>query len=121
MRARYCGFATGAAAFLQATWDPSTRPPLADLEAPGPRWCRLAVIDSEDAGNDTGRVHFTAVGRESGGFFVLEETSRFRFDSQVGQWFYVDGDADWRRLDVGRNAPCPCGSGLKAKRCCGQD
>ena len=20
---------------------------------------------------------------------------------------------------VGRNAPCPCGSGLKAKRCCG--
>ncbi|WP_424319115.1 SEC-C metal-binding domain-containing protein [Candidatus Methylomirabilis sp.] len=20
---------------------------------------------------------------------------------------------------VGRNEPCPCGSGLKAKRCCG--
>ena len=32
----------------------------------------------------------------------------------------------WGRSDiapsanpVGRNAPCPCGSGLKAKRCCG--
>ncbi|MCK4306057.1 MAG: SEC-C domain-containing protein [Candidatus Eisenbacteria sp.] len=21
-------------------------------------------------------------------------------------------------LDIGRNDPCPCGSGLKAKRCC---
>ncbi len=26
-----------------------------------------------------------------------------------------------RRKKVGRNAPCPCGSGKKYKRCCGRD
>ena len=26
-----------------------------------------------------------------------------------------------RRQKVGRNAPCPCGSGKKYKRCCGRD
>jgi len=33
----------------------------------------------------------------------------------------VWGRPEYRILDatVGRNAPCPCGSGLKAKRCCG--
>jgi len=33
----------------------------------------------------------------------------------------VWGRPERRRLDatVGRNMPCPCGSGLKAKRCCG--
>ncbi|WP_233440398.1 YchJ family protein [Modicisalibacter coralii] len=121
MRARYSAFVIQDTAFLQASWDPATRPPMADLEASAPRWCRLTVIDSEDAGDGTGRVRFTAVGRESGGFFVLTESSRFRFDSQADHWRYVDGDADWRRLDVGRNAPCPCASGLKAKRCCARD
>ena len=26
-----------------------------------------------------------------------------------------------RRSKIGRNDPCPCGSGLKCKRCCGAD
>ncbi|MBN2728108.1 MAG: SEC-C domain-containing protein [Bacteroidales bacterium] len=25
-----------------------------------------------------------------------------------------------KSADVGRNAPCPCGSGKKYKRCCGR-
>jgi len=25
-----------------------------------------------------------------------------------------------RRIKVGRNEPCPCGSGLKFKKCCGK-
>jgi uncharacterized protein YchJ len=41
------------------------------------------------------------------------------------QWFYVDGDTKGdsppvtRNIKVGRNEPCPCGSGKKFKKCCG--
>lgn len=47
------------------------------------------------------------------GFFAL----LFYFGAIALVW----GRPERRPLhtDVGRNAPCPCGSGLKAKRCCG--
>ncbi|MBK0365596.1 SEC-C domain-containing protein [Salmonella enterica] len=31
-------------------------------------------------------------------------------------WYYIDGT----RPQLGRNDPCPCGSGKKFKKCCGQ-
>ena len=40
-----------------------------------------------------------------------------RFVKEQGQWFYVDGDLK-SQAKVGRNDPCPCGSGKKYKRCC---
>ncbi|GAL20360.1 UPF0225 protein YchJ [Vibrio maritimus] len=58
--------------------------------------------------------------------YCLAERSRFLFEH--GQWFYVDGEIDDsippKRLTaesskVGRNDPCPCGSGKKHKKCCG--
>jgi SEC-C motif-containing protein len=41
-----------------------------------------------------------------------------------GRWAYFDGEmspkkAPRRVLQVGRNDPCPCGSGKKFKKCCG--
>ncbi|UNB77983.1 SEC-C domain-containing protein [Escherichia coli] len=33
-----------------------------------------------------------------------------------GQWYYIDGT----RPQICRNDPCPCGSGKKFKKCCGQ-
>lgn len=120
MRARFTAFARGETTVLLATWDPATRPSTAELEAPGPRWLGLHVEASGHRG-DRGWVRFRAVGRDTGGFVELRETSDFRFDDAAGQWFYIDGDAHWQRLAIGRNAPCPCGSGLKAKRCCARD
>ncbi|MBV5306745.1 MAG: SEC-C domain-containing protein [Desulfobulbaceae bacterium] len=48
--------------------------------------------------------------------------SRFRRDN--GQWLYVSNDLNLpiqpeRVSKVGRNDPCPCNSGKKAKKCCG--
>ncbi|WP_187439378.1 SEC-C metal-binding domain-containing protein, partial [Escherichia coli] len=41
---------------------------------------------------------------------------RSRFLKENGQWYYIDGT----RPLFGRNDPCPCGSGKKFKKCCGQ-
>ncbi|MGY9002959.1 MAG: SEC-C metal-binding domain-containing protein, partial [Rhodospirillales bacterium] len=45
------------------------------------------------------------------------------FKREEGQWMYIDGvinpRVETRRVQkVGRNDPCPCGSGKKYKKCC---
>lgn len=120
MRARFTAFALGMTEVLLATWAPETRPPRHALEDAQPRWLRLD-IEASEAQPPEGWVRFQALGRQDGRFFTLQETSRFRFDDAAHQWFYVDGDAQWRSLPTGRNTSCPCGSGLKAKRCCARD
>ncbi|MDV6319258.1 YchJ family protein [Chromohalobacter sp. HP20-39] len=118
MRARYSAFARGAHDALIATWDPTTCPTRDSLATNRARWLKLIVHDSTQQG-EKGTVTFSADFIDADGFFQrLTETSRFRFVTHAGQWFYVDGDTQWHRLDIGRNAACPCGSGLKAKRCC---
>ena len=119
MRARFTAFTLGKTDVLLATWAPETCPPRAALENDQPRWLRLDIEASGGQPPD-GWVRFQALGRQDGRFFILHETSRFRLDD-AKQWLYVDGDAQWRNLSAGRNAPCPCGSGLKAKRCCARD
>lgn len=44
--------------------------------------------------------------------FTIQELSPHTFDDKTGQKVKV--------LDIGRNAPCPCGSGKKYKKCCGK-
>ena len=98
MRSRYTAFALADAAYLLATWHPSTRPATLRPE-PGVQWRRLRILNTTAGGVDdaTGEVEFQAFwrvlpspGRERDGG-VLHEHSRFR--SENGRWFYVDGDA----------------------------
>jgi SEC-C motif-containing protein len=50
---------------------------------------------------------------------------RAHFVRVDGQWFFSEGEMIRNRPlrretpKVGRNDPCPCGSGRKYKRCCG--
>lgn len=44
--------------------------------------------------------------------FTANELSPHTFNEQTGQKVKV--------IDIGRNAPCPCGSGKKYKKCCGK-
>ncbi len=122
MRSRYVAYTLGNADYLLRTWHPSTRPAaLHDLALT--QWQGLQVIRTK-AGSATdkkGIVEFQAhyiVHRTSK---VMHETSRFIKEN--GQWFYVEAMPDatpTKPNRTRRNAPCPCGSGKKYKRCCGR-
>lgn len=125
MRARYSAFVVGDEAFLQKSWHSSTRPAqVLEKDADKTHWSGLNVIDCIAGGeNDTdGTVEFIArfeVHKQAG---QLHEVSSFRHED--GHWYYVDGQSkknETIRSDkIGRNEPCPCGSGKKYKKCCGR-
>lgn len=72
-------------------------------------WEQLTVIDAQA---DT--VSFMATYTDtSGKKHCLAEISQF--EQQGPQWFYIEG----KMLKPPKNGPCPCKSGLKFKRCCG--
>lgn len=134
MRSRYTAFALGNADYLMATWAPEHRPRRLDLRNDPAEWLGLEIRHTESGGeaDAEGRVEFIARFRLQGAVQVLHEDSRFR--RQDGNWLYVDGQSPPRRAatgpiasaapaaarSVGRNDPCPCGSGQKFKRCCGR-
>ncbi len=117
MRSRYCAYVLKRSDYLAATWHPSTRPASLDVSSDDTAWQRLVIVDTEKGGIDDreGEVEFAAY------FLGGELHERSRFLKEAGQWLYVDGDILPPRTEVkvGRNDPCPCGSGKKFKKCCG--
>lgn len=81
-------------------------------------WLKLTVLDAPLPDNNEGFVEFEAQYKENGRVERLHERSRFVFENE--QWFYIDGEypESNTHIKVGRNDPCPCGSGKKAKKCC---
>jgi SEC-C motif-containing protein len=75
------------------------------------------------ADDDTGSMEYVARFRIRGQIVVHHELATFRRDE--GRWLYVDGQVNPKGAPrqvankIGRNDPCPCGSGRKAKKCCG--
>ena len=115
MRSRYSAFALGDTRYLLQSWHPDTRPDTLTLDA-STAWRRLDIISASTDGTH-GEVRFVATQQHGNQWHQLAELSRF---TRVGQhWLYYDGDCELRRLDPGRNMPCPCGSGRKFKHCCG--
>ena len=124
MRSRYTAYTQANAAYLIATWRPPQPESLNEDEirqsAQAIEWERLDILHSAGAGEArAGVVEFKAWRRKEGQLVALHERSRFVRDGE--RWYYVDGEINPRaeRRKVGRNAPCPCGSGKKYKRCCG--
>ncbi len=121
MRSRYSAFVLKDSDYLARTWHPSTRPQSIDLDHT-PQWTGLEIRAVEGGGavDDSGTVEFVARYRTASGLGAQHETSRFRREN--GHWLYVDGTIHppASAPSGGRNAPCPCGSGLKFKRCCGR-
>ncbi len=134
MRSRYSAFVCKNADYLLATLAPENA---AGFNADQVRtdqceWQGLEIIATAKGGllDQTGTVEFIARFRDSDGTHALHECSRF--ERRNGNWLYIDGqfpsttDAPARATlsptatqHIGRNDPCPCGSGKKFKKCCG--
>jgi SEC-C motif-containing protein len=104
MRSRYAAFALGNAEYLAAT----QVAPLDGLAAL--HWAGLTVHDATDD-----QVEFTA--RYVDGDREVSLRERSRFERRDGRWLYVCGEPQLSARRVGRNEPCPCGSGKKLKAC----
>ena len=126
MRSRYSAFATGKIDYLQETLLPETREDFDRKEietwAKNSVWTGVEIRSTEAGGvdDDEGVVEFVANFTMNGKQQKHHETSRFT--KRDGRWFYVDGVLGARPRSgpkVGRNEPCPCGSGKKYKKCCG--
>ena len=117
MRSRYCAFVLGNAPYLLSSWHSRTRPASLDL-SDDVAWIGLEIIRTAEGGSDddTGIVEFIAHYRSSEGEGQMHEVSRFRREG--GRWVYRDA-VPGTGSKPSRNAPCPCGSGKKYKRCCG--
>jgi SEC-C motif-containing protein len=126
MRSRYSAYVVRDIAYLLRSWHPSTRPDKIDPVAI-PAWYELIIIHTEK-GQETdneGVVEFQAAAFSQKSILSLHEVSRFVKENN--QWFYVDGEikddshpVEGHEPKVGRNSPCPCGSGRKFKKCCGR-
>lgn len=132
MRSRYSAFVLRDGNYLLATLAQEQRdgfdaPSIANDQT---RWLGLEIVDCAAGGvlDQTGKVEFIARFIENGQTLALHERSNF--ERRDGKWFYVNGvfpDADGQSSKdafalvpskVGRNDPCPCGSGKKHKKCC---
>ncbi len=129
MRARYSAYVTEEIDFLLESLHPDHRQ---EHDAEAVRtwaaesdWHGLQILDTEAGGpeDDTGRVEFACEYTFQDEDHVHHEVGHFA--RHQGRWYFVEGDAvrpqPFRREEpkVGRNDPCPCGSGKKFKKCCG--
>jgi SEC-C motif-containing protein len=114
MRSRYTAYVKHAFDHLEKTLSEETS-----------EWLGLTIHQTEKGGaEDTeGMVHFTARFKTEGKEHDHNEAAVFtREDSR---WVYAGilpqkGQPVRRETPkIGRNDPCPCGSGKKYKKCCG--
>lgn len=130
MRARYTAFSECRFEFLGESLHPDYR---SDHDAEATRrwaqsadWQGLEIVATEAGGEDDqeGMVEFIASFKEKGLVHHHHEQSRFR--KKEGRWYFVEGEMVPPKTEVhetpkvGRNEPCPCGSGKKYKKCCGK-
>ena len=119
MRSRYTAYVRQDADYLIATWHPSCHPQqfhatLVQSFA-GARWLSLQIIAAEETGDKSeGYVTFFARFSENQRESFIHERSRFIQEEK--RWYYIDGTFP----ETGRNDRCPCGTGKKFKKCCGQ-
>ena len=124
MRARYSAHVVRDSRFLHDSHRPTAGRPYAPEDGePAVTWTKLVVHGHEVLPD--GRkayVDFSAYGQEDGVEKVLHEKAEFVRVNDT--WLYERearlGPAPYRSAapKVGRNDPCPCGSGKKYKQCC---
>lgn len=128
MRSRFSAFVECNIDYIRDTHSPNTKDGF-DYDgtkqwAEESEFTKLEIVSAQQGGekDSTGIVEFKAHYNQNGQKVVHHERSTF--EKIEGKWFFSDGsivsggtvmrDAP----KVGRNDPCPCGSGKKHKKCC---
>ena len=129
MRSRYTAYAEHAIDYIVDTCSPDEKDKI-DIKqtrdwSEKSKWLGLKIISAEKGGiEDTeGSVEFEALYEMNG--LSEDHHERANFKKQDGRWLYTEGKVIPKTVvrtgpKVGRNDPCPCGSGKKYKHCCGK-
>jgi SEC-C motif-containing protein len=129
MRSRYSAYAEHAIDYIVGTCDREDREAV-DVKqtrawSERSTWLGLKILSVDKGGplDTEGTVEFEASYEQDGLKDIHHEKARFKKIS--GKWFYEDGDIVQKTVvrsgpKVGRNDPCPCGSGKKYKHCHGR-
>jgi SEC-C motif-containing protein len=123
MRSRFTAHVAKDYRYLHFTYEPTAKTPYVEETDESPvSWTKL-VVHSHELGKqpDLAYVDFSAYFTEQGQEGAMHEKSEFRRID--GKWLFMrpvrQGPAPVKAaVKVGRNDPCPCGSGKKYKQCC---
>ncbi len=130
MRARYAAYVLGEVDFILDSHTPEAGKDVdrASTEAwsKNSKWLGLEVVktDAGGANDDKGTVEFIA--RYKIKNVTIEHRERASFEKRGGKWLFADAEqlagppVKHEGPKVGRNDPCPGGSGKKYKKCHGQ-
>lgn len=130
MRARYSSFVEQEIDFIMDTVSPDQTDMMSREAvkkwAKSSKWIKLEIVKTENGQkkDSEGTVEFKAFSNVDGVTQVHHENAKFV--KKRSKWYFEDGEpvaAEQIRRDspkVGRNDPCPCGSGKKFKKCCGK-
>ena len=125
MRSRYTAYVVGELNHVADTHAPEVRDDFNRPEAERlARHCIFEGIEIRKA-TETGeraQIDFVLRFKRDGKNMIQVELADFR--KVDGRWLYAGGKlspqvTQRNVVRIGRNDPCPCGSGKKAKKCCG--
>ena len=130
MRARYSAFVKQRVDYIKETVVADQRAAVDDAQlkawAEQSKWLGFEVLQTEGGGatDDAGMIEFVA--RYEIGDQEVKHHEFAQFVRKDGEWYFDSKNSREAPPDpltvvhaVGRNDPCPCGSGKKHKKCCG--
>lgn len=129
MRSRYTAYTLEDVDYLKETLTPAQQTDFSPEEtrkwARESKWQGLEIKETTGGGeaDERGSVEFAASFTTNGQAHTHYEKALF--EKLDGRWLYsgmeeAEGQTVRREAPkIGRNDPCPCGSGKKHKKCCG--
>lgn len=118
MRSRYAAFATNNTDYINKTMtNEAAQQTSTDAENIQPIWKRLEILQAPAANGCSGEVEFIAHCQLGNKQQQIHEHSLF--EKIDNEWFYTGAKSHRiNTIKPQRNSHCPCGSGLKYKKCC---
>lgn len=119
MRSRYTAFVLKNAAHLLASWDIHFRPATMTFDEKI-TWLRLTILQAPPPGDNASHGHVEFSVSFLHGDYLVNMRERSSFIKKNDCWYYQQGETTTQKQPLSLNAPCPCGSAKKFKRCCRQ-